>query len=270
MKNDKPGIVVVGAGGRMGQTIIRLLLNDYGLKLAGAVDLAQNLSRLSQLPCAVSDNLANLLPQCEEAVIVDFSSAASSVASAKFAAEHRLHLVIGSTGLDEAQKAQLHECARQAPILWSANMSIGINVLMRFLPLLARALGSEYDLEMTEIHHKRKKDAPSGTALMLGEALASARGWELGECRCSCRDGITGERPQRQIGIQAVRGGDVVGIHTCYFLGPGETIEVTHQAQSRENFAQGALRAASWLFTQPAGKLYSMQDVIANAEEGAG
>lgn len=267
MKNEYPEIVVLGANGRMGKTIIGLLLNGYGLKLAGAVDCKDNLQKLADLPCPVADNMKDILGACEDSVIVDFSSPQSSIAAAQIAVEHGLRMVIGTTGFDTAQKELLKELARKTPIFWSANMSIGINVLMRILPMLAKFLGPAYDIEMTEIHHKKKKDAPSGTALMLGDALAQARGWELDECRCSCRDGLIGQRPEKQIGIQAVRGGDVVGIHTCYFLGPGETIEVSHEAQSRENFAQGALRAASWLYRQTAGKLWSMQDVIADQME---
>ena len=141
-------------------------------------------------------------------------------------------------------------------------MSIGVNVLLKVLPELTRALGEKYDIEMVELHHNRKKDSPSGTALRLGECLAEARGWDLDDVRCSARDGIIGERPKAQIGIQAIRGGDVVGVHTVYFMGPGERIEVTHQAHSRETFAQGALRAAAWLCGQQPGRLYGMQDIF--------
>ena len=141
-------------------------------------------------------------------------------------------------------------------------MSVGINVLRKILPELTRALGDKYDIEMVELHHNRKQDSPSGTALTLGECLAEARGWKLPDVRCSARDGIIGERPKAQIGIQAIRGGDVVGVHTIYFMGPGERIEVTHQAHSRETFAQGALRAAAWLKGRAAGRLYGMQDIF--------
>lgn len=141
-------------------------------------------------------------------------------------------------------------------------MSIGVNVLCKILPELTRALGDAYDIEMVELHHNRKKDSPSGTALTLGECLAEARGWQLNDVRCSARDGIIGERPKAQIGIQAIRGGDVVGVHTVYFMGPGERIEVTHQAHSRDTFAQGALRAAAWLAGQKPGKLYGMRDMF--------
>ena len=141
-------------------------------------------------------------------------------------------------------------------------MSIGINVLLKVLPELTRLLGEKYDLEMVELHHNRKKDAPSGTALKLAECLAEARDWNLPDVACYHREGIIGARPKEEIGVQSIRGGDVVGVHTVYFMGQGERIEVTHQAHSRENFAQGALRAAQWLARQPAGRLYTMQDMF--------
>ena len=141
-------------------------------------------------------------------------------------------------------------------------MSVGIAVLRQLLPDLVRALGEDYDIELVELHHNRKKDSPSGTALTLGECLAEARGWKLADVRQSGRDGIIGPRPKQEIGIQAVRGGDVVGVHTVYFMGPGERIEVSHHAHSRENFARGALRAAAWLAGQKAGRLYGMPDML--------
>lgn len=141
-------------------------------------------------------------------------------------------------------------------------MSVGVNVLLELLPELVQMLGPDYDLEMVELHHNRKKDSPSGTALRLAESLASARDWDLKDVACYHREGIIGERPKKEIGVQAIRGGDVVGVHTVYFMGPGERIEVTHHAHSRENFAQGALRAASWLPGQPGGKVYAMGDIL--------
>ena len=185
-----------------------------------------------------------------------------SLANARLAAEKGTPLVIGTTGFTPEQLQELGELAQRTPIFWSSNMSVGVNVLMKVLPALTKALGDKYDIEMVELHHNRKKDSPSGTALMLGECLAEARDWKLEDVRCSARDGIIGERPKAQIGIQAIRGGDVVGVHTVYFMGPGERIEVTHQAHSRETFAQGALRAAAWLATQKAGRLYRMQDIF--------
>lgn len=260
-------IVIVGANGRMGKTITSLVQADPTFTLAGLVDRAECLPNLAVSGCTVGDNLATVLEQTAlsqtgKAVVIDFTAPEVSLASARLAARLGHPLVIGTTGLSEAQRDELQDLARQTPIFWASNMSIGVNVLARVLPLLARALGEDYDMEMVELHHNRKKDSPSGTALTLGECLAAARGWHLPDVRCSARDGIIGERPKAQIGIQAIRGGDVVGVHTVYFMGPGERIEVSHQAHSRENFAQGALRVAVWLAGQKAGKLYGMQDML--------
>lgn len=260
---DKIAIIVVGAAGRMGSLIARLVMDAPDLILAGVVDRQEKQAELAGLPCPCAVALEALGVNANGAVIIDFTAPQAAMDSAKFAAAKHMPLVIGATGFDAGQKEELAKLAAQTPLLWSANMSVGVNVLMRLLPELAKALGPAYDMEMVEIHHRNKKDAPSGTALMLGEALAKARGWELAEARQSCRDGIIGQRPDEEIGIMALRGGDVVGVHTIYFMGPGEVIEVKHQAESRENFAQGALRAARWLAGQEPGRLYSMRDVIA-------
>lgn len=255
-------IIVVGANGRMGRTISALAAADPAYTLAGLVDGREHLAGLAGADCPVAATLEEILPQAPGAAIIDFTAPAVSLESARVAAAHSRALVIGTTGFTQEQKSELHRLAAQTPLFWSSNMSIGINVLLKILPELTRALGESYDIEMVELHHNRKKDAPSGTALTLGECLAEARGWELEDVRCSSRDGIIGERPRAQIGIQAVRGGDVVGVHTVYFMGPGERIEVSHQAHSRETFAQGALRAAAWLATRKPGKLYGMQDMF--------
>lgn len=255
-------IVIVGANGRMGKTIRDLVVNDPAWTLAGLVDHKDALASLPSATCPVSDDLSSILSQVPGAVIIDFTNPEVSLASARLAAEHGHPVVIGTTGLSETQKDELHSLAQKTPLFWSSNMSIGVNVLVKILPLLTKALGEDYDIEMVELHHNRKKDSPSGTALTLGECLADARGWSLPDVRCSARDGIIGERPKAQIGIQAIRGGDVVGVHTVYFMGPGERIEVSHQAHSRDTFAQGALRAATWLAGQKAGKLYGMQDMF--------
>lgn len=259
---DKPGIIVLGANGRMGRTICALVQSGSTFRLAGLVDVESALPELTGFQCPVSSDLGAVLPQAKDAVIIDFTAPAATLRAATTAAACNLPMVIGTTGFNQGQKDVLAGFANEIPMLWSANMSIGVNVLMAILPELARALGPDYDIEINEIHHRKKKDAPSGTALMLAGALARARGWDLSEVRNSCRDGLTGARDDREIGVQALRGGDVVGIHDTYFLGPGEIIEVRHQAESRENFAQGALRAAAWLRGMPAGRLYSMRDVI--------
>ena len=255
-------VIVVGAGGRMGRAICGLVQESGSMTLAGMVE-RREFQPAAPEGCLVSDDLDAVAAGCpKEAVIIDFSAPQSSVHSAQVAAARGLALVIGTTGIDEAQKAEIEACARKAPIFWSPNMSVGVAVLQKILPLLAKALGPDYDVDIMEIHHKRKKDAPSGTALRLGECIAEAKGWKLGDVRCSGRDGIIGPRPQEQIGVQALRGGDVVGVHTVFFMGPGEDIEVTHRAQSRDNFARGALRAAQWLAGREAGRLYGMGDIF--------
>lgn len=255
-------IIIVGAAGRMGRTIRALVEAADDLTLVGMVDRAQYLPEAPAGCVAGEDVDAVAAAAPKGTVMVDFSSPESTMKSAAAAVKHSVGLVIGTTGLDAGQKAQLAELAKSAPIFLSPNMSVGVSVLQKVLPLIAKGLGEDYDIDIVEIHHNRKKDAPSGTALRLGEAVAEARGWDLEAVRNSRRDGIIGPRPKVEIGIQAVRGGDVVGVHTVYFMGPGECIEVTHRAESRDNFARGALRACRWLAQKEAGQLYVMADMF--------
>lgn len=255
-------IVVTGACGRMGKAITEMVREDSQCLLAGLLERSELLAQAAPAQCPVSSSAAELLPSVKGAVIIDFTAPDASLALARVAAENGNPLVIGTTGLSETQKVELAELARQVPIFWSPNMSIGVNVLLKVLPELTRLLGEQYDVEMVELHHNRKKDSPSGTALRLAECLAEAKDWNLPDVACYHREGIIGERPVKEIGVQTIRGGDVVGVHTVYFMGPGERIEVTHQAHSRENFARGALRAAKWLAQKDAGTLYSMQDIF--------
>ena len=258
-------IVVVGADGRMGRTIVGIVQEDGAYVLAGVVDSPDRLEALKSRysgSCPVGDSLEAVLPAAGQAVIIDFSTPSASLASARAAAGSGHALVVGTTGLNQEQREELARLAEKTPIFYSSNMSVGVNALRKALPMLVRALGEDYDMEIMEIHHRHKKDSPSGTALALGETLADARGWNLDEVRCSGRDGLVGARPHRQIGVQALRGGDVVGVHTAYFFGSGERIEVTHHAHSRETFARGALRAAAWLSGQAPGKIYGMEDML--------
>lgn len=258
-------VIVMGAAGRMGSTIARLVDEAPDLTLAAVLERSGHENKLAAWagsPVRIASDPAAVLPDLPGAVVVDFTAPEATLSTARLAAAHGNPMVVGTTGLNEAQKAELAELAARTPLFLSPNMSVGINVLLDVLPELARLLGDAYDVELTEIHHKLKKDAPSGTAVRLAEALAEAKGWDPAETSRYCREGIIGERPQREIGVQAVRGGDVVGVHTVYFLGPGERIEVTHHAHSRENFANGALRAVRWLATRNPGRLYSMQDVL--------
>ena len=257
-------IVLTGASGRMGRTLYAMFSANPDFKVANLVCREEELKDVKDY-CGRNafTSLAEALKGVENPVVIDFTAPAASLSFARTAAEHGAAHVIGTTGLDEAQRAELAELAQKTPILWSPNMSVGVNVLLKVLPELTRMLGENYDVEVMEIHHNKKKDSPSGTAVRFGEALAEAKGWNYKDVACCHREGIIGERPKQEVGMQTLRGGDVVGVHTVYFFGPGERIEVTHQAHSRENFASGALRAARWLAGQKAGKLYSINDMLA-------
>lgn len=255
-------IIVMGAKGRMGSTIASLVQEDPDMTLAAVVERPSSVAELTGYECMVSSDLNEVLPKLPGAVVIDFTAPESTVNSARICAVHGNPLVAGTTGLNVDQQKILQDAAASAPILWAPNMSVGVNVLLDVLPRLVRMLGEAYDLEMVELHHNKKKDAPSGTALKLAECLAEARDWKLSDVGNYCREGIIGARPEKEIGVQTIRGGDVVGVHTVYFLGPGERIEVTHQAHSRETFAQGAIRAAKWLVNQAPGRLYGMADVL--------
>lgn len=255
-------VVILGAKGRMGATLVSLARADEELELAGVCERPGHSDGLEYLHCEVDDDLDALLPRTPGAVIVDFTAPAATVANVKVAARHGNPVVIGTTGLNPEQMGEVRTVAESLPVFLAPNMSVGVNVLLKILPELVKALGPNYDMELAEIHHRMKKDAPSGTALKLAQCLAEARGWEYDEVKQHCRDGIIGERPREEIGVQTLRGGDVVGDHTMYFFGPGERIEVTHRAHSRDTFASGALRAAKWLSSQKPGKLYAMADIF--------
>lgn len=257
-------LIVMGASGRMG-TSVAALAREQGIPIAAMLERPDRVDALKNIApqnCLVGSDAEQLFPQAAGAVVIDFTAPEASLHTARVAAKCGNPVVIGTTGFSADQRAELENLARTARLFWSPNMSVGINVLLEVLPQLTRMLGPDYDLEMVELHHNRKKDSPSGTALRLAESLAEARDWKLEDVARYHREGIIGERPKREIGIQAVRGGDVVGVHTVYFMGHGERIEVTHQAHSRENFAQGALRAARWLAECEPGRLYSMSDVL--------
>ncbi|MDE5833520.1 MAG: 4-hydroxy-tetrahydrodipicolinate reductase [Desulfovibrio sp.] len=262
MSKNTTSVIIIGANGRMGKTLREAIAENPAFGLAGAVDLSPAEPALTAI-CPTGASLEDVINEGARGVIIDFSSPDSSMGAAEAAARNGLPIVIGSTGFTRKDEATLETLALKTPMLRSANMSVGVNVLLEFLPLIAKALGPAYDMEILETHHRRKKDAPSGTALILAEALASAREWKLDDVRVSGRDGVIGERPDKQIGVMALRGGDVPGVHDCFFFGPGEIIEIRHTSETRQNFARGALRAAAWLKDKKPGKLYSMLDVIA-------
>ncbi len=256
-------VVIMGAGGRMGGNLVRLVRAEgSGLELAGVVERAERLAAVQDLGCPAAGSLDEILPQAKGAVIIDFTAPEASLDMARVAKKHGNAAVIGTTGLNKAQQDELRALAAAIPLFWAPNMSVGVNVLLKVLPDLVRKLGPDYDLEMVEVHHNRKKDAPSGTAIKLAQCLAEARDWDYDAVKNYARQGIIGPRPKEEIGVQTLRGGDVVGEHTVFFFGPGERVEVTHRAHSRETFAQGALRAAKWLAGQKPGKLYGMADIF--------
>ncbi len=261
-------VVVTGAAGRMGTQIIRLVAATPGLALGGAVERAGSpalgkdagaLAGLEPLGVAVVDDLAKALDGAD--VVIDFTSHEASVRHAGLCAARGVALVIGSTGFTPEAKAAVAEAARRVPGVLSPNMSVGVNVVFELVRQAARVLGDGYDVEVVEIHHKHKRDAPSGTAVRLAEVAAEALGRNPSDALAYSRHGIVGERPPWQIGVQTLRGGDVVGEHTVLFCGEGERVEITHRATSREQFARGAVRAAAWLAGKPAG-LYDMADVL--------
>ncbi len=261
-------LVITGAAGRMGRQLVRLVQETEGLALAGAVERpghaavgrdAGEVAGIGPLGVAIGDSLAASLPGAE--VVVDFTSAAASLAHLEVACAADKALVIGSTGFSAEQQAELRRRAPEGRVFWTANMSVGVNVLLVAAAQVARLLGDAYDVEIVETHHRFKADAPSGTALALGESVARALGRDLATDGVHGREGLVGARGPREIGFHAVRAGDVVGDHTVVFGGLGERVELTHKATSRDTFAQGALRAARWLPAQPRG-LYDMQDLL--------
>jgi 4-hydroxy-tetrahydrodipicolinate reductase len=255
-------VIIMGAKGRMGSTLVHLATESDEFSVRGVVERAEYSGGLELLGCPVAYDLQDLLPSSKGATVIDFTAPEVSLASARKASKTGNPVVIGTTGLSAGQLEELESLARDIPIFWSPNMSIGVNALVRVLPMLERILGEAYDMEITEIHHHHKKDAPSGTAVKLAQVLAQSRGWKMEDVGNYGRQGMVGARPHEELGVHALRGGDVVGDHTVYFFGPGERIEVTHRAHSRENFARGALRAAAWLSGQKAGRLYSMNQLL--------
>jgi 4-hydroxy-tetrahydrodipicolinate reductase len=260
-------VVVTGAAGRMGTQIVRGVQAAEGMALCGAVERpgaatgqdAGALAGLGAIGVVVQDDLAKALGGAD--VVVDFTSHEASARHAEACAARGVALVIGSTGFTPEAKARVEAAARKIPIVLSPNMSVGVNVLFELVRQAAKVLGDAYDVEIVEIHHKKKRDAPSGTAVRLGEVAAEALGRDPQDALAYARHGILGERPPWQIGVQTLRGGDVVGEHTVYFCGEGERLELTHRATSREQFARGAVRAAAWIAGKPAG-LYDMADVL--------
>lgn len=265
---DLPGLVVTGASGRMGQTLIRLASGSEKLRLVACVERAghawigRDIGEAmggAALGVTVTDDPLEAFAKAQ--AVVDFTSPAATVEFAALAAQARAVHVIGTTGLEAAHLDKIGAAARHAVIVRAGNMSLGVNLLVRLTQKVAEALDADWDVEIVEAHHRMKVDAPSGTALMLGAAAAAGRGVSLEEAMVSGRDGITGARERGTIGFSAIRGGDVVGEHDVIFAGEGERVVLRHLATDRAIFARGALRAAVWGQGQKPGA-YDMIDVL--------
>lgn len=238
-------IIITGAKGRMGRALVACAPQHRNIQIVGEIDQG--------------DDLAAVLERAD--VVVDFSTHSATPQIAALCAQHSRALVIGTTGHNDTETFEIKKARAHIPIVWSSNFSTGVNTLFWLTRKAAEILGPDYDLEIVEMHHRHKRDAPSGTAKTLAEILAQVRNLHLNEAARHGRHGITGERKPGEIGIHSVRGGDVVGDHTVLFATTGERLELTHRASSRETFAHGALRAAEWVVKQPPG-LYDMQDVL--------
>ena len=262
-------LVVAGAAGRMGGRIIALARESADLRVVAALERpghsalgldAGALAGAGALGVPIGAEVG--LAITRDRVLVEFTAPEATVEHLRVAAAQGARAVVGTTGLSAAQVEEIRQLARRTAILFSPNMSVGVNLAFRVLALMARALGDEYDVEITEIHHRMKKDAPSGTAAKMAEVIAEALGRDLGAVGVYGRHGMVGERGPKEIGVHALRGGDVIGEHTAVFSTLGERIELTHRAHSRDTFVRGALRAVRFIAAAAPG-LYSMHDVIA-------
>jgi 4-hydroxy-tetrahydrodipicolinate reductase len=260
-------IAVAGGSGRMGRMLIEAVTSASDCTLVGALDqpgspaLGQDASAFlgHTSGVAITSSLADGLANAQ--VLIDFTRPEGTMAHIAACRERGIKMVIGTTGFSDAQKAEIAEHARHIAVVMAPNMSVGVNVVLRLLDTAARALAQGYDIEIIEAHHRHKVDAPSGTALAMGETVAAALGRDLEACAVYGREGVTGERDPSTIGFATVRGGDIVGDHTVLFAGTGERIEITHKSSSRATYAQGSLRAARFLADKPHG-LFGMDQVL--------
>jgi 4-hydroxy-tetrahydrodipicolinate reductase len=260
-------IAILGAGGRMGRALIQTVLATEGATLAAAVEhegsplIGQDASVLAGLPPVGLLLGPDPAAIARAAVAIDFTTPGATAKHAALAAEEGVALVVGTTGLAQADEEILHDAAERIPVVYAANYSVGMNLLADLVQRAATSMGPEFDIEIVEMHHRHKVDAPSGSALALGRAAAAGRNVKLDDVAVRGRDGQTGARPKGSIGFAALRGGDVPGDHTVIFAGDGERVELTHKAGGREIFAKGAVRAALWVAGRKPG-LYTMRDVL--------
>lgn len=261
-------IAITGAAGKMGRTLIQTIKETDGVEITAAIEQpglpvigtdAGDLAGVGHLGIPITDDLAASCGLFD--VLVDFTIAAATVENIEVCAANDRKMIIGTTGLSEADKNQLTEITRKIAVVFASNFSVGVNATFRLLEVAAEIFGDSVDIEIIEAHHRHKVDAPSGTAITMGEVIADTLGRDLNEVRVPGRDGITGERPRGAIGFHSVRAGDIVGEHTVIFAGTGERVEITHKAHSRVNFAEGAIRAAIWVAGQSHG-LFDMRDVL--------
>ncbi len=261
-------IGVVGCAGRMGRTVLGELRATEGVTVAGGIEapghpaVGRDLGELAggePLGIPVGDDVAALARAAD--VLIEFTLPEPTLAHLRAVAEVGTPVVVGTTGFDSGQMRELEALAARVPVVWAPNMSQGVNLLLALVETVARTLGADFDVEIVEMHHRHKVDAPSGTALALGRAAAAGRGVDLETVRVDARVGHTGPRPTGAIGFAVLRGGDVVGEHTVVFAGEGERLELGHRATDRRIFARGAIRAARWLVGRPPG-LYGMREVL--------
>ncbi|MCI0455305.1 MAG: 4-hydroxy-tetrahydrodipicolinate reductase [Candidatus Dadabacteria bacterium] len=261
-------VAVTGVGGRMGGRILSLLREEDGVKIVGATEKEGHFSLGkdagvftggAEIGVKIYDDVEVAAKEAD--VIVDFTSPAATLSNALYASKKGKAMVVGTTGFLEEEKKRLDKLAEDFPCVLSPNMSIGVNVMFEASRLLAEYLGTDFDVEILEAHHKHKIDSPSGTALRLGEAIAEALGRDFKKVARFERHGRIGERRKEEIGIQTIRGGDIIGEHTVIFCGMGERIEFTHRALNRDNFARGSIRALRWVVGKPPG-IYTMKDVL--------
>jgi 4-hydroxy-tetrahydrodipicolinate reductase len=261
-------LAIAGAAGRMGRVLTRIVNETPGAEVAGGIEPRGSahvgadmgvLAGIGALDVTITDDPISLFTRIDG--IIDFTVPQATLALAELSAQARIVHVIGTTGIGEDGEAKIKAASRHARIIKSGNMSLGVNLLAVMVKKVAAALGEDFDIEVLEMHHKHKIDAPSGTALLLGQAAADGRGIDLKTRSVRSRDGHTGARPVGDIGFATLRGGSVVGDHTVMFAGPAERIELSHKAESRDIFARGAVRAALWGFEKKPG-LYSMIDVL--------
>ena len=261
-------VAIAGAAGRMGKTLIETVVDTDGVELSAAIERsgisvigtdAGEIAGVGSLGVAITDDLNSVTDAFD--VLVDFTIADATVVNIEVCAEAEKRMVIGTTGLVQMQVDRLHVIGKALPIVFAPNFSVGVNATFKLLEIAAGIFGDDVDIEIAEAHHRHKVDAPSGTALRMGEVVAEQLGRDLDEVAVYGREGMTGERNRQTIGFSTIRAGDIIGEHRVMFAGLGERVEISHRAHSRANFAQGAIRSAIWVMDQEAG-VFDMQDVL--------